>query len=243
MNSTIDQIAKHRSIRKFTEEPVPQEAISQAVEAAQQAATSSNVQAYSILQIRDHNVRSDLSKLCGNQEKVVACGAFFIVCADSRRHRLLAKQAEKKYESHLEGFLVGVIDASLFAQNLALAFESMNLGICYIGGLRNDLPKVGKLLRFPEGVYPLFGLCVGHPGEEPFKRPRLPAEAVLFTDQYPTDQEMLDLVARYDQQMSDYYTKRGASGRTWSPTIAAFHEAPRRESLAAFYVKQGADLS
>ena len=243
MNSTLDQIKKHRSIRKFTEEPVPQKLISQAVTAAQQAATSSNVQAYSTLQICDKKVRSELAKLCGNQDKVVDCGAFFIVCADSRRHRLLAKQAGKKYESHLEGFLVGVIDASLFAQNLALSFESMNLGICYIGGLRNDLPAVGKLLRFPEGVYPLFGLCVGHPAEEPFRRPRLPAEAVLFTDQYPTDQEMLDMVDLYDQQMSDYYTKRGASGRTWSPTIAAFHEAPRRESLAAFYMQQGADLS
>ncbi len=243
MNSTIDQIAQHRSIRQFTSQPVAPELISQAVKAAQQAATSSNVQAYSMLQISDPKVRHKLAELCGNQEKVAECGAFFVMCADSRRHRLLAKRANKKYQSHLEGFLVGVIDACLFAQNLAIAFESMDLGICYIGGLRNDLIQAQKLLNFPIGVYPLFGFCVGYPDEDPFKRPRLPLQAVLFKDQYPSDQEMLDLIDEYDQEMSTYYIQRGASGRTWSPQIAGFHEELRRGDLADFYKEQGANLT
>ena len=34
--------------------------------------------------------------------------------------------------------MVTVIDAALAAQNAAIAAESMGLGICYIGGIRNQ---------------------------------------------------------------------------------------------------------
>ena len=33
---------------------------------------------------------------------------------------------------------------------MAIAAESMDLGICYIGGIRNDLDTVAKRLSLPE---------------------------------------------------------------------------------------------
>lgn len=246
MNETIALMKRHRSIRRYTEDPVPEADIRAAVEAGQAASTSAAVQAYCLIRITDEEHRLRLAELSGQQTKVARSGAFFIVCGDARRHRLIARRAGQPHETRLEGFLLAVIDASLFAQNLALAFESLGYGICYIGGLRNSLPEVDALLGLPEGVYPLFGLCVGAPGapaEEPLGRPRLPVEAVLFEGRYPDDEEVFALLDEYDAAYRTYLQRRGAEPQAWTTAMAATFARPRRAGIADYYREKGADLS
>jgi len=232
----------HRSIRRYVDEPLDEGDIRRAVEAAQMAATSSNVQAYALLHVTDSAKRRALVPLTGNQEKVAAAGAFFVVLGDARRHRLIAAQRGRPHEARLEGFLLAVVDASLFAQNLVLAFEAMGYGTCYIGGLRNSLPEVDRLLNLPEGVYPLYGLCVGRPAEDPGLKPRLPVEAVCFRDEYPDDDTMRARIAEYDESMRRYYRERTGSERDWSSAIAQLFATPARTPLAAYYATKGARL-
>ena len=54
------------------------------------------------------------------------------------------------------------VDAALAAQNAAIALESLGLGCCYIGAMRNDPERVAKLLGLPPQCFVLFGLCVGY---------------------------------------------------------------------------------
>ena len=249
MNEIIALMKRHRSVRRYTEDPVPEAHIRAAVEAGQAASTSAAVQAYCLIRITDEEHRLRLAELAGNQSKVARSGVFFIVCGDTRRHRLAARRAGQPHETRLEGFLLAVIDASLFAQNLALAFESLGYGICYIGGLRNRLPEVDALLGLPEGVYPLFGLCVGVPGapgaaaEEPAGRPRLPVEAVLFEGRYPADEEVFALLDEYDETYRTYLQRRGAEVRAWTEAMADTFARPRRAGIADYYRGKGAELS
>ncbi len=67
--------------------------------------------------------------------------------------------------SGIDASIVGAVDASLAAQNLAIAAESMGLGICYIGGVRDAIIEITELLDLPDYVYPVFGIAVGHPIE------------------------------------------------------------------------------
>jgi len=240
-NPTIDTLLAHRSIRRFADAPVPDEHVRLAVAAGQQASTSSNVQAYSILRVRETTTRERLVELTGGQTKVARCGAFFVVSGDTRRHRLLATRAAVPHRTRLEGFLVAAIDASLFAQNLCVAFESLGYGICYIGGLRNDLPGVRDLLHVPHGVYPLFGLCVGVPDESPTPRPRLAPEAVLHEDRFPDDEAILADADAYDERMRAWYAERGLE-TTWSQRIEKQFSEAHRTEVARFYVEQGAEL-
>ena len=62
-----------------------------------------------------------------------------------------------------EHFIIATVDVALSAQTTVIAAESMGLGICYIGALRNNPAEVSELLALPEHVYPVFGLCIGHP--------------------------------------------------------------------------------
>lgn len=243
MNPTIDLLKRHRSIRAFAPEPVPDEHIRRAVEAGQAASTSSAVQAYAVLNVTDAEARRALIQLTGGQPKVAEAGAFLVICGDLRRHRLAARLHETTHRDSLETFLVAAIDASLFAQNLALALESLGYGICYIGGLRNSLPEVDRLLALPEGVLPFYGMCVGVPAESPGARPRLPVEAVLFDDRYPDDEEMLEMIRRYDADYGHDTTSRGGAARTWSGAMARLFSDARRPNIAPYYLSKGASLS
>ena len=235
MNPVLEQMLTHRSIRKFTDDPVHDEDINAAVEAGQMASTSGGIQSYCAIRIRKEETLKQLVDLTGGQTKVLRCGAFFVICGDTRRHRLLAERDES-------AFLLAMVDASLFAQNMALAFESMGYGICYIGGLRNDLPGVQKLLRFPEGIYPLFGMCTGRPADEPLLRPRIAPKGVLFEEQYPDDQSMLEELEAFDAVMLQYFRDRGAGDRIWTQEMVDKFASPRRTDVAPLYVAQGANL-
>ncbi|MCH2140236.1 MAG: NADPH-dependent oxidoreductase [Phycisphaerales bacterium] len=242
MNSILKQMHAHRSIRQYASGEVPEDDLRTALEAAQCAATSANIQVYSVIHVTEPDVRSRLVELTGGQEKVAESGAFLVVCGDTRRHRILAEQANEPIEESLESFLLCAVDASLFAQNLVLALESLGWGTCYIGGLRNDLAAVNELLNLPQGVYPFYGLCVGEAAEEPWKRPRLPLDAVFFKNAYASDAALLEIMNRYDDDMAAYYEKRGASGRRWIDQMERFFAKPRRTGDRTFYESQGASL-
>lgn len=243
MNPVLDQIQAHRSIRKYASTPVPDEEIAACVRAAQQAATSSHVQAYGLLQVTDPARREALAELTGGQAQVHEAGAFFVVFGDQRRHRLAARKAGREYAPNLETFLVATIDASLFAQNLVLGFESLGYGTCYIGGLRTRIAEVDLLLELPQDCLPLFGLCVGVPAADAERRARLPLEAVWMKDRYASDEEVEAWIDRHDEEMAREYEARGLSGRSWSGGVARKFERPTREHLLAYYTGKGARLS
>lgn len=243
MNETIDLLLSHRSIRRFADEPIPDEHVAAAVRAGQMASTSSAVQAYTCIRVRDEGKRREMADLAGPQEKVAQAPAFFVICGDARRHRLLCERAGQHYEQKFEGFLISVIDAALFAQNLVVALESMGYGVCYIGGIRNDLPRVRRVLELPEGVYPFFGLCVGKPAESPSLRPRLPVQTVLFDDGYPSDEVMLESIDAFDEAYCRYLEDRGAKAQGWGASMIQKMAHASRLSVGPFYREQGADLA
>ncbi|HMF66582.1 MAG TPA: nitroreductase family protein, partial [Phyllobacterium sp.] len=98
---------------------------------------------------------------------------------------------------YLESFLLAIIDATLAAQNAVVAFESLGLGTCYIGALRNNPMAVAKELALPKEVFPVFGLTVGYP--DPAIRtdvkPRLPRSRVFHREQYEANPDSGDFSA------------------------------------------------
>ena len=240
----LSHMRAHRSVRQFSGVPLSDADVAEACSAAQMASTSSYVQAYSLLRVRDAKKRETLAELTGGQAQVQKAGGFFVILADVRRHHLITARAERGLARNLESFLVAVIDAALFAQNLALAFEAQGHGICYIGGLRNHLDQVDALLELPADVFPLFGLCAGQasPEDEHVTRPRLPLKAMLFDETYPSDEAMLSAVDAYDDQVAAHYAERGLKGRDWTGGLIRRLETPIRKELLAYFQSKGAQF-
>lgn len=245
MNSVIETIINHRSIRKFEDKLLTDEQIRTIVECAQAASTSSFIQAYSIIGVKDPDKKKKLSEIAGNQASVVENGHFFIFCSDLNRHQVISQLEEKDLSTSLkstEKFMVATIDVALAAQNAVLAAESMGLGACYIGGLRNNLNEVCEILNIPKYVIPLFGITVGYPAQMPDKKPRLPFEHIYHEEEYQQDANIFKQeLASYNQTISNYYTQRtkGKRSDTWTGQMANMLENPKRMYMKEFVKKQG----
>jgi FMN reductase (NADPH) len=247
MNEVIETILAHRSVRKFTAEPLSDETVATLVQCAQAASTSSYQQVCTIIGIDDQEKKKKLAELAGNQQYVADNGYFFVFCMDYHRHKVVAElmgtDIQKTVETN-EAFIIGNVDASLAAQNLAVAAESLGLGICYIGGIRNNLKEVSELLDCPEYVLPLFGMAVGYPDSNPGKKPRLPIGAIFHKNGYQKE-EMADLLKQYEAETAEYYTKRTAGKRTegWVTQMGQLMSTPKRTFMKEFVQSKGLNKS
>ncbi len=241
MNDVITLLKSHRSVRKYTDEPVSQEIVEALVEAGQCAATSSFIQACTVIQVHDLETRKKLRECAAGQPYVTEAPVFLVFCADMQRHRLTCEMHDAPMLSgYTEQFLTASLDCALFAQNVLIAAESIGMGGCYIGAIRNSIGEVDKLLGLPKLVYPLFGLCLGYPAQNPEVKPRLPLQVVLKQDRYD-DSSDVTLIKDYDTLVRKYYKTRtgGAKDNSWSEQISEMLVKEARPHMLSFLQDKG----
>ncbi len=189
MTPTIELICGHRSIRHFTDEPISEAQREAIINSARATSSSSFLQCSSIIRITDKALREELVTLTGGQKHVAQAAEFWVFCADFNRHLQICPDAQLGLAEQL---LLGVVDTAMMAQNALTAAESLGLGGVYIGGLRNNIEAVTELLKLPQHVLPLFGLCLGWPADNPDLKPRLPASILVHENSYqPLDKDAL----------------------------------------------------
>jgi nitroreductase len=222
----VEQLLDHRSVRAYLPDPVGDEQLAALIAAAQSASSSSNLQAWSVVAVRDPARRAKLAEFAGEQAHVRDAPLQLVWLADLARLERIAQRLDRPHAAldYLEMFLVGVIDAALAAQNAVAAAESLGLGTVYIGGMRNRPQDVAELLALPPGVVAMFGLCVGtpDPARPAAVKPRLPQSVVLHQETYCLEAQDAG-IARYDAAMAAFYESQQMKVHgTW-----ALHSAKR----------------
>ena len=241
MNPVMQLLRAHRSIRKFRETPPSDEIVNEIVRCGQAAATSSNLQATTVIRVRDGKTRREIARVAGDQQYVATAGAFLVFCADLHRSRLACDIGGGEWVPGMtEHFIIATIDVALFAQNCAIACESLGLGICYIGGLRNDPERICELLDLPDQVYPVFGFCLGYPAQDPEIKPRLPLSAVLLEERYH-DSTFQEAIEAYDQHLREYYRTRtgGVKDSCWTREMKILVGKESRPHMRRFLKSRG----
>ena len=150
-----------------------------------------------------------------------------VFCADFYRVSLAFEKAGKtkedfeKYMSNIDTLIIGSHDVGICLQNATVAAESMGLGTCHIGAIRNKPLEIVKLLNLPKYVIPLVGLTVGYPDDDPGLKPRLPPKAVCFGEKYNTENAKAGL-DEYDETFKKYLAERETNARdcNWSQRIS-----------------------
>jgi FMN reductase (NADPH) len=245
MNETIKLLQSHVSIRDFKDEELTEEQILTIVKSAQMAPTSSFMQAYSIIGVKNKDTKQKLAVLAGNQPYVAKNGHFFVFCADFYRHKLGAEL--EQYDKPLalestEKFLVGAVDAALAAQNAVIAAESLGLGTVYIGGIRSNIEAVSELLKLPDYVIPVVGLVVGYREQDSSIKPRLPLENIYHLDEYEQNKEIINTqLHNYNEVISAYYSKRtnGVRKDRWTEQMTNILASEKRITLKSFLAQKG----
>ena len=237
----FDSLLNHRSIRKFKLEPVGDSLLFELVAAGQAAASSSFLQGVTIIRVTDPEKRKAFKAITGGQPYVESAPEFLVFCADlSRPMSYCTAHGGTAVEGLTEHFIIATVDAALYAQNVAVAAESAGLGICYIGAIRNDASRSAELLDLPPQVYPVFGMCIGWPDQDPDVKPRLPLSVILKENSYSIDGEA-EAIAAYDEEMRNYYATRSANIKIqgWSEQMAGLLGKESRLHMRPFLESKG----
>ncbi|KAI1172912.1 Nitroreductase [Nemania sp. FL0916] len=227
-NPTLNTLLQHRSVRHFLPEGLPQGSLEVILAGAQSAATSSNLQTWSVIALEDPEHKRKAADLCGDQEFIRRAPLFLIFCADLNRLTRVSEQHGLGGEGlkFTEMFLMASLDAGLAGQNATVAAEALGLGTCYVGAARNNSDQLADLLQLPPRVIALFGLAIGRPdlNKPTSVKPRLPQKEVLHREVWRQD----------DKDGDDVLEKNLAE---YDVTLASFNAAEKREDMPAWTLR------
>ena len=164
MNEIIQSLYARKSVRAYTDRPVPAEVKRTVLAAAVQAPTAGGQQLYTILDITDQRLKDTLAETCDHQPFISTAPVVLIFCADCLRW--WDAYAEAGCDPRRPGpgdLMLAVNDAVIAAQNAVVAAESLGLGSCYIGDIMERYEEHRRLLGLPEWVFPACMLVMGYP--------------------------------------------------------------------------------
>lgn len=240
LTSTQQLQLNHQSVRRFLPRSLDPGLLESLIRCGQGAASSSFIQAYTVIRVTRPEARAAIAEAAGGQSWIEQAPEFLVFCADLRR---INNACDAAGRGELEGFsehgLAAIVDVTLMAQNVLLAAESQGLGGVFIGGIRNDPQVVLDQLALPSLVLPVFGMCLGWPNEETELKPRMPVGFVLHQDSY--QEVSAERMALYDEKMAAYYASRGRNIKLsdWSRAAAAAVQGKKREHMLEFLRSRG----
>ena len=186
-----DAIKNRHSIRSFSPEPVPEDLLLQLADAAQQAPTASNLQAWKFLFVTDPALKEKVDLvspgLSGKPPVIL------VICSDMEK-------ASRKggRNSEVYGCLM---DASMAAENLMLKAVELGLGTCAIKSFNET--AVRKILEIPQKYRIEMLISIGYPEGNPRCPKRPPADEITFFNHFPQDDVQPQSIACNDFPASD----------------------------------------
>ncbi|WP_168715363.1 NADPH-dependent oxidoreductase [Streptomyces sp. LRa12] len=227
-NEQIEALLAHRSVRAFTDEPLPDGALETVVAAAQSASTSSNLHQWSLVAVSDPETKAELARLTHGAEFtgfdfVAQAPSVLLWIADmSRSHAISVEQGGKPVVTdYVDAFLMASVDAALAAQNGLVAAEAIGLGGVYLGSLRNHAMELSDLIGLPAYAYVVFGMAVGTP--DPHRpsavHPRPAQDVVLHRERYRT-RPVEEWIEDYETAFKAFRAEYGLRDKTWSHSVA-----------------------
>lgn len=246
-NQTIETILNHKSVRKWKEISIEKEIVDALLESANRASTSNGLLQASIIRVTDRGKKDEFAQIA-TQPYLATAPEFLVFIADSYRNNSVLAEANVTTEFTADGdrFLQGITDAVIMAQNVAIAAESLGLGIVYFGSILNEPKKAIKLLNLPQKTMPVVGMGIGYPDQEPQLKPRIHLESRIFENEYKIFDSYHEELKEYDEELQTYYDLRDANRRVDSFTKQIKDKVSIQRKLRAEYFKvakeQGYDI-
>ena len=249
----VQALLNRRVIRKYKTNPISEQTMALLLSAAQSAPTKSNLQQYSIVIIRDPEVRNAVSELVPSMPWVRNAPVIAIFLGDVRRIRRLAEIRGHTYQNNnADTFMNAAVDAALAMQCFITAADYLGLGTCPISYVRNRIDDLAEILDLPDGVFPISGLCIGYPDDAGYVSMRLPQKVVVHQDLYNDDDLETD-VKDYDDRNHERFALTPIKQRhtdkygvlekcTWSENVARQLSLPERAGFADYLKRKGINL-
>ena len=243
-SETIRLLENRVSIRKYSDELVPDEMVEAVLRSAFRAPTSSNIQSYTVIVVRNPETRQKLSVVTGGQKHVAETPVFLAFCADMTRiDYALMKHQHNLNGNNMETGLVTSIDVALVGMSAYLTAESLGLRGLMIGAVRNNALETAEILGLPHRVYCVFGMCLGWPAEQPPQKPRMDIGATIHYEKYDEDATIASL-DDYDRTLADHYeaNDKPTTPDSWTHDMDKKFHPPLRDKLREELQNKGFDF-
>lgn len=216
MNEIMKLMQSHTSVRNFTDEKIPQEVLKDLIDSGRAASNWKNFQSYSIVVVESQEQKDKLFDI-QSQKSIKNCSAFLVFVGDLNRAEKAVQLNKGEFQpAGIESILISTVDASLAAENVLLAAESLGYGGVVVGLIRDQSAEISEVLDLPDYTFPLFGVALGKPARLNKVKPRLPYETVVFPEKYIVQNEKV--ISDYDEVQTAYAGSRRLNS-TWSERI------------------------
>ena len=175
----MQAIKGRRSIRKYRDEPVSEEALQTVLEAARWAPSWANTQCWRLIVVRNKETKAKLADtLKGTRpgrsnpatEAVRNAPVVIAACAERGLSGFYKDESGQSIPATDKGDWWFMFDVALAMQNMSLAAHAVGLGTVHTGLM--DAGEAAKILGVPENIVLVELIPLGWPDEEPAARPR-----------------------------------------------------------------------
>jgi nitroreductase/FMN reductase [NAD(P)H] len=179
------RIAGHRSHRRFLPKPVAPDLLKLLLACALSAPSKSDLQQCDIVVVTDGDVRKGIVDTIPDMPWIMDAPVFLVFAANGARLPAMAKRHGKPFPNdHLDQFFNAAVDAGIVMTNFICAATAVGLGCCPISAIRDRPQTVSELLKMPDRVIPVAGLCIGWPAEKGEITPRLSLSTTVIEGGY-----------------------------------------------------------
>jgi nitroreductase len=150
----IDAIRTRRSVRRYTDQPVPDILVADLLRAASAAPSAGNQQPWEFVVVRDRAVLEVVASANPYGGMAREAQLAIVVCGNLERE-------------HRPGFWVQ--DCAAATQNLLLAAHAAGVGAVWCGTYPREerMQPIAAVLGLPEHVLPFSVIPLGYPAEQP----------------------------------------------------------------------------
>lgn len=178
---TLECIKTRRSIRRFTDQPIPDELLNQVLEAVRWAPSWANTQSWEIIVVKD---KANIEKIAQQVPEsnpaykgLLQAPVLIVICAK------LGLAGYKKSEQITEKGDWYMFDAGIASQNLCLAAHALGLGTVHVGTIP-DHQALDALLGLPEDIKSIEIIPIGYPAKEGNAPPRREISEFVHSEKY-----------------------------------------------------------
>lgn len=153
-------VKSRRDIRKYRNQPVPEEKLEKLYEALRLAPSGNNHQPYKFVFIRDSKLKKQLVEEACHQESFKDAAVIMVACCEKGRE----------------------FDTAIAVDHMTLAATNEGLATCWVGWCERD--KIKKMLNIPANMEVPIIVPIGYADESPAARPRKSLSELICVDTY-----------------------------------------------------------
>ena len=244
----LARIAGHRSQRYFQPRAVAPDLLKLLCACALSAPSKSDLQQCDIVVVSDQAIRQGIVATIPDMPWIMDAPVFLVFVGNGARLPEIAKLRDKPFPNdHLDQFFNAAVDAAIVMTTFIRAAEAVGLGCCPISAIRDRPQIVSDLLRLPQRVVPVAGLCVGWPAQEGEITPRLSLATTVVENAYG-ERNLAGEIDAYDRRrvrLRPYRRQRDvarwgdAPFYGWSEDKARQYAEPTRTDFGGFVRGKG----